>query len=314
MKYLDFKNNDHMPILGLGTWKSEPGEVYYAVRQAIKIGYRHIDCAPTYGNEAEIGRALSDAIRDGDVTRKDLWITSKLANTNHRMQDVKPALEQTLRDLMLDYLDLYLIHWPVAMNPDKPDEFLSQEEVPLHETWTAMEKCLNIGLVHHIGVSNFNIEKLKEVTNGAQYKPELNQVEMHPFLPQKSLMDYCHANLIHMTAYSPLGSMDRSEEMKSQDEPILIEQPVIIDVAKKHQASPAQILISWSVHRNIAVIPKSTNETRMKANFEAMSISLDAEDMDKIDSLEGTYRFLNGEMWTGENSPYETSDLWEEKR
>src|SRR5690606_27256851 len=126
---------------------------------------------------------------------------------------------------------------------------------------------LNIGLVHHIGVSNFNIEKLKEVTNGAQYKPELNQVEMHPFLPQKSLMDYCHANLIHMTAYSPLGSMDRSEEMKSQDEPILIEQPVIIDVAKKHQASPAQILISWSVHRNIAVIPKSTNETRMKANF-----------------------------------------------
>lgn len=313
MKYLSFKNNDQMPVLGLGTWKAQPGEVYDAVRRAIKTGYRHIDCAPAYGNEKEIGQALDDAIRDGDVNRRELWITSKLPNTHHRISDVKPALEKTLSDLKIDYLDLYLIHWPIASNPDNPKELLSLEEVPLHETWSALEKCLNLGLVRHIGVSNFNVEKLKEITDGAQVRPELNQVEMHPFLPQHTLVDYCHANLIHMTAYSPLGSMDRTAEMKSDDEPVLIEQPIIREIAEKHEATPAQILISWSIHRNISVIPKSTNEERLKENFEALSISLDTEDMDKIDGLEQSYRFLGGEMWTKEGSPYETSDLWEEK-
>jgi len=146
-----------MPALGLGTWKSDPGEVYKAVREAIKMGYRHIDCAMIYQNEAEIGQAFSDAFKDGDVKREELWITSKLWNNAHIKDDVQPALENTLKDLQLDYLDLYLIHWPVALKPgvgfpSSEDDFLSLKEVPTAVTWSGMEECKKVGLAKHIGV------------------------------------------------------------------------------------------------------------------------------------------------------------------
>ena len=193
---LTFENKDQMPAFGLGTWKSGPGEVYKAVREAIRIGYRHIDCAARYDNEGEVGQAIADAISDGDVERKDLWITTKLWNNAHRRDLVIPALKESLAKLQLEYLDLYLIHWPVVLKPEvvfpsKGSEMLSLEDVPTIETWRGMEESLEQGLCRHIGVSNFSQKKLQALLQEARIKPEMNQFELHPYLQQKELIDYC---------------------------------------------------------------------------------------------------------------------------
>src|SRR5690554_4072641 len=167
MKPLIFKNGDQMPILGLGTWKSAPNEAYEAVLEALRAGYRHLDCAHIYKNEKEIGEAFAKAFKEGWVKREELWITSKLWNDRHEEEHVIPALKQTLQDLQVDYLDLYLIHWPVAVKKgvdfaSKREDFLAPNEAPLSKTWKAMEIGVDLGLARHIGVSNFNISKLKE--------------------------------------------------------------------------------------------------------------------------------------------------------
>jgi len=224
MKSYQLANEDTIPALGLGTWKSEPGKVYEAIQTAIQIGYRHIDCAPVYKNEPEVGQALKEAITSGIVKRSELWITSKLWNNAHESEEVIPALQQTLLDLQLDYLDLFLIHWPVVLKkevsfPQKAADYLSLEEVPIAETWQAMETALKQGLCKHIGVSNFSQRKLAALRNDCTQKPEVNQVESHPYLQQKDLLDYCNSEGILLTAYSPLGSGDRAQGMKKQDEP-----------------------------------------------------------------------------------------------
>jgi len=315
MTFLQFKNGDKMPIIGLGTWKSSPGDVYNAIMEAINIGYRHFDCAAIYGNEHEIGKAFSDAIASNKVKREDLWVTSKLWNNAHKSDDVLPALKKTLNDLKLEYLDLYLIHWPVAHKPDivfpdSPDGFLTYDEAPLTKTWDAMQQCVDKSLTKHIGVSNFNSSKIDQLINSG-IKPEVNQVELHPYLPQYDLLRYCQSNQIHLTAYSPLGSMDRPSMLKKDNEPILLENETIKEVAKKHNASPAQVLIGWSIKRNVAVIPKSTNPDRLKENFGSVNVQLDEEDMQKINGIESQYRFVDGSIWTSEGSPYSLSDLWE---
>lgn len=317
MKYLEFRNKDKMPILGLGTWKSNTGQVYEAVREAIRLGYRHVDCAAAYGNEAEIGQAFSDAFAGGDVKREELWVTSKLWNADHEPRDVRPALEKSLEALKLDYLDLYLMHWPVALRPEvslpeKPEDFRSLDEVPISATWKAMEACLEAKLTRHIGVSNFNIGKLEELIKTAGIQPEINQVELHPFLRQKKLVAYCRSKGILLTAYSPLGSSDRPERMKATDEPALLEHPVIREVAEANEVTPGQVLIGWSINRGIAVIPKSTNKDRLKENFAASTLTLNKDEIERIGRLDQKYRFINGSLWTMEGSPYEPADLWDD--
>lgn len=315
MQALVFKNNDQMPILGLGTWKAEPGVVGNAVREAIRIGYRHIDCAAIYGNEAEIGRALEEVLQEGLVTREELWITSKLWNNAHAKADVSVALQRTLSDLRLNYLDLYLIHWPVATRPDvifprKGEDFLSLAEMPLSETWTGMEECVKQARAKHIGVSNFSINKLEDLCSGARNKPEVNQVELHPYLQQKELLSYCKNNNIFLTAYSPLGSGDRPDVMKAANEPSLLENSTVVDIAMKHSCSAAQVLLRWNIERGVSVIPKSTNPVRLAENIRAANLKLSSRDMMELAKLEIGFRYINGEFWTIEGSPYSLTDLW----
>ncbi|MFV9482211.1 aldo/keto reductase [Christiangramia sp. OXR-203] len=310
MKTLKFKNGDHMDAIGLGTWKSEKGEVANAVKIALNNGYKHIDCAATYGNEAEVGEAFAEVFGKGDIKREDVWVTSKLWNNAHKKEDVIPALKQTLKDLQLEYLDLYLIHWPVAFKPDvsfpeKAEDFLSLEEVPLIETWKEMIKAKEQGLVKHIGVSNFSIEKLEELMNDTDHAPEMNQVELHPYLQQDKLLEFCSRNGINVTGYSPLGSGDRSDEMKADDEPSLLENPVINKIAKKHGASAGQILIKWSEQRGTAVIPKSTNEGRIKENLQSAGFQLDEDDLKEIADLDDHFRYVTGKFFEMEGNSYE---------
>ncbi|MDT8320600.1 MAG: aldo/keto reductase [Xanthomonadales bacterium] len=320
MKSYELQSGDHMPALGLGTWQAEPGEVGRAVREAIRIGYRHFDCAPAYRNEAEIGAALNAAIGDGEVSREELWITSKLWNSDHLRDDVKPALEKTLADLQTHYLDLYLVHWPIAFKPGidfptGPEDYLSLEEAPLAATWAGMEEVLEAGLCRNIGVSNFTESKINRLLEAGQQMPAVNQIELHPLFQQKDLLQWCGNHGIVLTAYSPLGSGGRPEEMRNPDEPRPLEHPVIRKIASKHDFGPAQVLISWAIQRGTSVIPKAVRDEHLRANFEAAGLELDDEDMAAINALDNEEpgsqeRIVTGDFFCPPGSPYTTAWLW----
>lgn len=315
MRTLKFKNNDEMPAFGLGTWKSEPGEVYNAVKIAIKNGYRHIDCAPIYGNEKEIGQALSECIAEGIVTRTDMWITSKLWNTAHSKDDVIPALKQTLNDLQTEYLDLFLIHWPVSLKkgvffPQSAQDLVSLDEIPISETWEALEDAVAAGLVKHIGVSNFGKKNLESLISNSKIKPEMNQVESHPYLQQEGLFSFCRSNEIHFTAYAPLGSSDRPDVLKAKNEPKLLDDTVIGEIAKSKNSTPGQILISWALNRGTSVIPKSVNPGRIAQNIQAEQLNLSDNEMKSITNLEKDFRYVTGQFWVFDGGPYTLEDVW----
>ncbi len=317
MNTLEFANGDSMPALGLGTWKSKPGEVFGAILSAINIGYRHIDCAPIYGNEKEIGEALKKCFDDKIVKREEVWITSKLWNDQHHQEEVVPALKNTLQDLQLEYLDLFLIHWPVVVKkglyrPGSADGFISLKELPIGDTWMGMETALEKSLARHIGVSNFSVKKLEALVAGAKVKPEMNQIEMHPYLSQPEMVSFCNKNSIHLTAYSPLGSFDRSPKVKRMDEPVLMNDSILSAIAEEHGCTAAQVLIAWAMKRGTAVIPKSVSPERLKQNFEATHVSLTATNMEEINTLNKHYRYIDGSFWTPEGSPYTIANLWDE--
>ncbi len=314
MKYYSISNGDKMPALGLGTWKSQKGEVYQAIHEAVKVGYRHIDCAAIYGNEAEIGQAFSDLFKQGIVKREDLWITSKLWNSAHEADRVIPAMQKTLSDLHLNYLDLYLVHWPVALKhgtgfPTSADEFLSLDNVPIPATWEKMEKIQQSGKARHIGLSNFSVKKIKKLFETCSIRPEVNQVELHPYLQQNSMLEFCIKEGIVLTAYSPLGS-----DLPKGDSPNIMNDPVITTIAQNHNASQAQILIAWAMQRGTSVIPKSVKPERIRQNFESTNLKLTTEEMKQIAGLDKHLRYIAGGLWCmpGSGITYET--LWDEKK
>lgn len=317
MQTLRYPNGDTMPMIGLGTWKSAPGDVYKAVKAALSLGYRHIDCALIYGNEVEIGRALAESLQSGVVTRDELWITSKLWNDSHAPGDVQAGLKQTLADLQLDYLDLYLMHWPVAIKsgegfPLTKEKLVGLEQLPIATTWQAMESLVKAGLTRHIGVSNFSITKLRSLLDTANIRPVMNQVELHPYLQQTDLLEFAQAQNVFLTAYSPLGSSDRPASLKAADEPVLLEDPTIEDIATKHQISPAQVLIRWAMQRGTAVIPKSVNPARIEQNLAAAQVRLTDDDMAAIAKLDRHRRYVDGSIWVVEDGPYTLANLWDE--
>ena len=266
----ELNNGVLIPRLGLGVYQSPPGQVtQQAVEYALKIGYRHVDTARIYGNESDVGSAL----RNSGIKREDVFITTKLWNSDHGYEATLKACDGSLRRLGLKYLDLYLIHWPVP-------------EIR-NESWTALTELLKNGKCRSIGVSNYTIQHLTELLEDADVVPMVNQVEFSPFLYQKQLLDYCEKNKIQVEAYSPLTQGAK------------LNHPTIQQIAKKHNKTPAQVLLRWSLQHNLVTIPKSVREERIRENSQVFDYTLTSEEMRVLDSLDENFR----NSWDPTNQP-----------
>ena len=287
-----FKLNtgNSIPAVGLGTWQSTDDDVYNAVLSAFKAGYRHIDTALVYGNEVPVGKAIADS----GIPRSELFITTKLASIDHL--DPLEALNKSLKNLGLEYVDLYLMHWPVALNPKndshptfptlpngKRDILLDRDFVT---TYVDMQELVELGLAKAIGVSNFTVKNLKKLLDSPEVTipPAANQVELHPYLPQPKLLEFCKQNDIILEAYSPLGSTNSP----------LLENETLVKLAEKYKVDPANVLISWAVWRGTVVLPKSVTPSRIESNFNVVNLSdEDGEAVNEISSKLGTKRLIS---------------------
>lgn len=293
-KTIKLNSGYDMPVIGLGTWKSGPNQAGEAVRYAVlEAGYRHIDGAYIYLNEPEIGRAYHDIFTT--CRREDLFITSKLWNTKHSQSQVEQACKQTLHDLHLEFLDLYLMHWGVAFKAGDNDKPIDREghallePISVRETWEAMEHLVDQGLVKSIGVANFDSPMILDLLTYARIKPAINQIELHPYNSQSDLVRYCQRLGIVVTAYSPLGR----QGVNTYNLPRLHDDPVIQTIATKHGKTLAQVLIRWAIQRGTVVIPKSVTPARISENISVFDFELTESDMVALSSLDRGLRYVD---------------------
>lgn len=295
-----------MPAVGLGLWKIDADTVGNAVYHAIKLGYRHLDSAADYGNEKQVGEGIARALADGLCSREELWVTSKLWNTYHRREHVEAACRKSMADLGLDYLDLYLVHFPIALryvefadryppewiyDPAAAEPGMQLDAVPLSETWGAMEQLVEAGIARQIGVCNYSASLLHDLMSYARIKPAMLQIESHPYLTQEAVLRTAQAYNIAVTAFSPLGSLSYvSLDMATANDSVLTE-PVVMAAAKRSGASAAQVVLRWGIQRGTAVIPKTSNPDRLIENITLSEFSLTGQEMQAISGLNQNRRF-----------------------
>ena len=309
-----------MPAIGLGTFGSDHAsaeQVAEAVRGAARAGYRHFDCASVYGNEPQIGEAFAELFSEG-FRREDLWITSKLWNDMHGEANVIPSCRKSLADLGLDYLDMYLVHWPFpnyhapgcsvdARNPDA----MPYVHERFMRTWRQMERLVDIGLARHIGTSNMTIAKLKPLLHDARIKPAVNEMELHPHFQQPKLFDFVRDNGVEPIAYCPLGSPNRPERDRTPDDTSPTDDPVIRRIADRLGVHPASVCIQWAVQRGQTPIPFSTKASHYTANLKAaVADPLTDADMRDIAAIDRNCRLIKGQvfLWKAGQS---WEDLWD---
>jgi len=310
-----------MPAIGLGTFGSDHvsgEEVAAAVMGAAAVGYRHFDCAAVYGNEHLIGQALQ-AVMAGGVKREELWITSKLWNDRHAEEEVIPAFMQSLHDLQLDYLDLYLIHWPFPNHHAPGVDVNSRDHNArpyIHanymKTWRQLEALVDRGLVRHIGTSNMTIPKLELLLRDARIKPAVNEMELHPHFQQPALFDFVCRHGIEPVGYSPIGSPGRPARDRTADDTVDIEDPVIVEIAARHGVHPAVVCIKWAVQRGQTPIPFSVKRRNYLANLQGVvSDPLSADEMAAIANIDKGCRLIKGQVFLWKENQ-DWRDLWDE--